>query len=130
MLLAFLLRILICQFPISPFMGRLSPTKSDRSFSHILSAIATKDSSICLENKHFFFQIYFSIFTRSFVDLPLCSHILATIYFAESINSQLGFWGIPCNSYFQFLFGFCNSQSIYPIYDRVLMGEYSTLNNM
>lgn len=29
-------------------------------------------------------------------------------YFAESINSDIGFYGFQCESYFQYVFGWCN----------------------
>lgn len=31
----------------------------------------------------------------------------APIYFAESISSETGFWGIRCENYFDFLIGRC-----------------------
>lgn len=47
---------------------------------------------------------YFSI---PISDQPLCSHMTAPSYFAESINSDLGFWGIRCKNYFDYLIGRC-----------------------
>ncbi|XP_055638674.1 phospholipase A1-like [Toxorhynchites rutilus septentrionalis] len=38
---------------------------------------------------------------------PLCSHMMAPIYFAESIASKIGFWATKCTSYFAYFFGFC-----------------------
>lgn len=42
-----------------------------------------------------------------FADQPLCSHMSAPNYFAESISSELGFWGVRCENYFDFLIGKC-----------------------
>lgn len=57
----------------------------------------------------------------------MCSHLLAAAYFAESIITKTKFYGIYCQSYFLYLFGFC--------YDEIeneldiprlgVMGEYS-----
>lgn len=33
--------------------------------------------------------------------------MLAPEYFAESISSDMGFWGWRCESYFQYVFGWC-----------------------
>lgn len=45
-----------------------------------------------------------------FVDRPLCSHLMATEYFAESIWSSTGFWGSKCLGYLQYMFGWCNDE--------------------
>uniref|UniRef100_A0A336LVZ1 CSON006087 protein n=1 Tax=Culicoides sonorensis TaxID=179676 RepID=A0A336LVZ1_CULSO len=42
---------------------------------------------------------------------PLCSHMLATEYFAESIWNSDGFWGLKCSGYLQYLFGWCPNNS-------------------
>jgi pancreatic lipase-related protein 2 len=39
-----------------------------------------------------------------------CSH-RAPDYFAESIQSKLGFWGFRCQSYIYYLFGMCKPSS-------------------
>ncbi|KAJ6646183.1 Lipase member H-A, partial [Pseudolycoriella hygida] len=44
-------------------------------------------------------------------NVPLCSHLLATVYFAESINSKIGFSGYRCSGYFNYFLGFCTPQS-------------------
>ncbi|XP_044733591.1 phospholipase A1-like [Chrysoperla carnea] len=36
-----------------------------------------------------------------------CNHHRAPLYFAESINSNLGFWGWPCTNFFMYLIGLC-----------------------
>ena len=33
---------------------------------------------------------------------------MAAVYFAESITTKNGFYGIPCPSYFNYFFGFCS----------------------
>lgn len=48
-----------------------------------------------------------------------CNHHRAPLYFAESINTDVGFWGWPCPSYFVFVFGRCP-----PIEPQILMGEH------
>ncbi|XP_053984239.1 phospholipase A1 VesT1.02-like [Hylaeus volcanicus] len=40
-----------------------------------------------------------------------CSHMRAVHYFAESINSQKGFWGLQCSDYNSFQQGICKKQS-------------------
>ncbi|KAG5680331.1 hypothetical protein PVAND_009842 [Polypedilum vanderplanki] len=40
-----------------------------------------------------------------------CSHHRAPDYFAESIQSTIGFWGWKCQSYFYYLFGMCTPTS-------------------
>lgn len=36
--------------------------------------------------------------------------MLSAAYFAESIISGVGFWGVQCPSYFQYIFGFCSDE--------------------
>lgn len=36
--------------------------------------------------------------------------MLSAAYFAESIISGVGFWGVKCPSYFQYIFGFCSDE--------------------
>ncbi|KAL0267541.1 UNVERIFIED_CONTAM: hypothetical protein PYX00_009786 [Menopon gallinae] len=50
-----------------------------------------------------------------------CNHVRAAYYFAESINSDVGFWGIPCGTYVTFYLGFCKADEE----SLVLMGEYT-----
>ncbi|XP_068086400.1 pancreatic lipase-related protein 3-like [Anabrus simplex] len=52
-------------------------------------------------------------------NVPLCSHMLAPVYFAESVQTPLGFWGTPCASYLQYTWGGCPDTE-----ERVLMGEH------
>lgn len=62
-----------------------------------------------------------------YIDENLCSHMLALEYFAESIESDTGFYGLKCESYFQYVFGWCNlKQKILNKMrniERVMMGE-------
>nr|XP_023024633.1 inactive pancreatic lipase-related protein 1-like [Leptinotarsa decemlineata] len=47
-----------------------------------------------------------------------CNHHRAPLYFAESINTDKGFWGWPCPSYFDYLLGRC------PPHDpQIIMGD-------
>lgn len=41
------------------------------------------------------------------IDPFACSHHRAADYFTESIQSDRGFWGWPCNSYISYLLGQC-----------------------
>ncbi|KAJ9580489.1 hypothetical protein L9F63_024332 [Diploptera punctata] len=52
----------------------------------------------------------------------LCSHLLVTIYFSESIDTELGFWGSPCSSIWYLLVGWCSDINI-PEDQKLLMGE-------
>lgn len=36
--------------------------------------------------------------------------MLSAAYFAESIISGVGFWGVQCSTYFQYIFGFCSDE--------------------
>ncbi|XP_058804306.1 uncharacterized protein LOC131671704 [Phymastichus coffea] len=47
-----------------------------------------------------------------------CDHHRAAMYFAESINSQIGFWGWPCAGFFAYLIGLCQ-----PRFPAVLAGD-------
>ncbi|OXU27375.1 hypothetical protein TSAR_013817 [Trichomalopsis sarcophagae] len=47
-----------------------------------------------------------------------CNHHRAAMYFAESINSQLGFWGWPCPGFLAYLLGLCP-----PRFPAILAGE-------
>ncbi|XP_043258017.1 uncharacterized protein LOC122400559 [Colletes gigas] len=44
-----------------------------------------------------------------------CSHYRAVLYYAESINSQTGFWGRLCDSYENYKEGDCNSEPQTPM---------------
>lgn len=44
---------------------------------------------------------------QSSLDPFACSHHRAADYFTESIQSDRGFWGWPCNSYINYLLGMC-----------------------
>ncbi|XP_017769255.1 PREDICTED: uncharacterized protein LOC108557306 [Nicrophorus vespilloides] len=48
-----------------------------------------------------------------------CNHHRAPFYFAESINSPLGFYGWPCVDYLSYVVGRCPPQE-----PQTLMGEY------
>lgn len=48
-----------------------------------------------------------------------CNHHRAPLYFAESINTETGFWGWPCPSYFVSIFGRCP-----PTEPQIIMGEH------
>lgn len=62
-----------------------------------------------------------------FADPPLCSHMLANTYFAESITSPVGFWGTSCPNYLQYAFGWCPlvNRLDPAAVSRVLMGEHT-----
>ncbi|XP_011332428.1 uncharacterized protein LOC105276481 isoform X2 [Ooceraea biroi] len=47
-----------------------------------------------------------------------CSHHRSTEYFAESINTKIGFWGWPCSGFLTYLLGLCP-----PRFPAVLMGD-------
>lgn len=76
---------------------------------------------------NFFHTFLLCFFHFSYLDENLCSHMLALEYFAESIESDIGFYGLKCASYFQYVFGWCNlKQKIrnkLRNIERVLMGE-------
>ncbi|KAK7792677.1 hypothetical protein R5R35_012521 [Gryllus longicercus] len=55
-------------------------------------------------------------------NVPLCSHLLANIYFAESIESDIGFWGTHCPSYYQYVVGWCSVLDSGS--ERVIVGEH------
>ncbi|XP_015838834.2 lipase member H-A [Tribolium castaneum] len=48
-----------------------------------------------------------------------CNHHRAPLYFAESITTQMGFWGWPCPSYTEYLIGRCP-----PKEPQIIMGEF------
>ncbi|XP_046388394.1 pancreatic lipase-related protein 2-like [Ischnura elegans] len=54
-------------------------------------------------------------------NIQLCSHVLSTYYFAESVDKKSpGFYGLSCPSYFLYVVGFCTpSAELY-----TMMGEY------
>ncbi|XP_012251299.2 lipase member H [Athalia rosae] len=47
-----------------------------------------------------------------------CNHHRAAVYFAESINSDIGFWGWPCPGLLSYLLGLCP-----PRFPAVLAGD-------
>jgi hypothetical protein len=57
-----------------------------------------------------------------FPDVPFCSHLHSAIYFAESVTSDVGFWGRPCASFWQYILGLCPGESV-PEEQQVLMGD-------
>ncbi|KAL1117788.1 hypothetical protein AAG570_004103 [Ranatra chinensis] len=62
-------------------------------------------------------------FCSSHKNPPLCSHMLAAKLFSESINSDIGIWGSPCQSFFQLMFGWCSYSPSNP--DNAVMGEHA-----
>ncbi|XP_049778093.1 inactive pancreatic lipase-related protein 1-like [Schistocerca cancellata] len=52
-----------------------------------------------------------------------CAHARAPEYFAESISSDEGFWGTPCDSWTQYLLNLCNNSG-----PKIEMGEHVPLN--
>lgn len=42
---------------------------------------------------------------------PLCSHLMANEYFAESIWTSSGFFGTICDDYIEFVFGWCEDDT-------------------
>ncbi|XP_054010936.1 uncharacterized protein LOC128893753 [Hylaeus anthracinus] len=44
--------------------------------------------------------------------LGFCSHFRAPYYFAESINSERGFWGVKCDNYEDYRAGKCKSNPV------------------
>ncbi|RZB39403.1 lipase member I-like [Asbolus verrucosus] len=49
---------------------------------------------------------------------PLCSHVMAGIYFAESINSDKNFIGLQCDNLANYVLGLCSNRA------KAVMGEY------
>lgn len=47
-----------------------------------------------------------------------CNHHRSAVYFAESVNSKIGFWGWPCSGLFSYLLGLCP-----PRFPAVLAGD-------
>ncbi|XP_047119446.1 pancreatic lipase-related protein 2-like isoform X2 [Schistocerca piceifrons] len=54
---------------------------------------------------------------------PVCSHLMSAVYFAESVESAAGFWGLPCPSYWQHTLGWCPDGE-QARKQAVLMGEH------
>ena len=48
-----------------------------------------------------------------------CNHQRAAIYFAESINSKIGFWGWSCSGFLKYSLGFCS-----PKLPKIQAGEH------
>lgn len=47
-----------------------------------------------------------------------CNHHRAAVYYAESVNSKIGFWGWPCPGFLAYLLGLCP-----PRFPAVLAGD-------
>nr|CAD7409626.1 unnamed protein product [Timema poppensis] len=48
--------------------------------------------------------------------------MLSPAYFAESVTSEVGFWGVACPGYFQHVLGWC-PDALTTLHQRVQMGE-------
>ncbi|XP_065215613.1 phospholipase A1 member A-like [Planococcus citri] len=58
--------------------------------------------------------------SNSLIETLSCDHTRVTPYFIESINTEAGFWAVPCPNRFFYAFGWCTpAESEY-----VLMGEH------
>ncbi|XP_069686187.1 pancreatic lipase-related protein 2-like [Periplaneta americana] len=55
-------------------------------------------------------------------NVPLCSHLLAPVYFAESVMSEVGFWAVPCPNIWHYIMGWCSMENA-DDKEKVLMGE-------
>ncbi|XP_063538222.1 pancreatic triacylglycerol lipase-like [Cydia strobilella] len=53
-----------------------------------------------------------------------CDHARAPAYYAESITTEVGFYGTKCHSWFSYMIGWCNGRSD----DDELYGEWMSLN--
>lgn len=60
-----------------------------------------------------------TFFKFVFLGFFACNHHRAPIYFAESINTQKGFYGWPCPSYASYVLGRCP-----PKEPQIIMGEH------
>ncbi|KAF7271111.1 hypothetical protein GWI33_015973 [Rhynchophorus ferrugineus] len=62
-----------------------------------------------------------------------CNHHRAPLYYAESINSDKGFWGWQCPSYQTYLFGGCPPNEVQVLLgesiDKALMGTYMVITS-
>ncbi|XP_026315683.1 pancreatic triacylglycerol lipase-like isoform X2 [Hyposmocoma kahamanoa] len=56
----------------------------------------------------------------------VCSHTRAVQYFAESINTKVGFYGMKCNTWFGYIIGLC--KLFHGNEAKKLFGEYVPLN--
>ncbi|KAK3909245.1 Pancreatic lipase-related protein 2 [Frankliniella fusca] len=58
-------------------------------------------------------------------NLPLCSHLLAPVYFSETILDETSHWGRQCPSYGHYAWGWCPNPSPHDIVNRpgMFMGE-------
>ncbi|XP_059046364.1 lipase member H-A-like [Achroia grisella] len=54
-----------------------------------------------------------------------CAHARAPAYYAESINTDVGFYGTKCYSWISYMIGWCE---LYDSSDDVLFGEYVPTN--
>lgn len=60
-------------------------------------------------------------FSNSIIRTLSCDHTKVTPYFIESINSEVGFWAVPCSNRFLYMLGLCDR----PLNEWVLMGEHA-----
>lgn len=58
--------------------------------------------------------------STSLIETLSCDHTKVTPYFIESINSDVGFWAVPCPNRFFYNFGWCTP----PDSEFILMGEH------
>lgn len=65
------------------------------------------------------FKILNIFFYDKYSGFFACNHHRAPLYFAESINTKSGFWGWPCPTYGEYLFGRCP-----PKEPQIIMGEH------
>lgn len=72
------------------------------------------------------YVIYIAIFVIIFSWLSLpgessCNHWRAPVYFGESINTKVGFYGRKCVSWVLHALGWCD---VFPSKQEMIMGEY------
>ncbi|XP_077287742.1 pancreatic lipase-related protein 2-like [Arctopsyche grandis] len=51
-----------------------------------------------------------------------CNHWRAVLYYAESINSNIGFFGMKCSSWIYYMLGWCTTDNST---EEMIMGEYT-----
>ncbi|KAE8752676.1 hypothetical protein FOCC_FOCC000798 [Frankliniella occidentalis] len=58
-------------------------------------------------------------------DIPLCSHLLAPVYFSETILDETSHWGRQCPSYAHYAWGWCPNPQPHEVgnHPGVFMGE-------
>ncbi|RZC34100.1 uncharacterized protein BDFB_009704, partial [Asbolus verrucosus] len=111
--------------PAGPgFLTAGSENKLDKSDAHFVDVLHTNSfvQGIVEESGHVDFYLNGGVIqpgcwaeNRFFA----CNHHRAPLYFAESINTQKGFWGWPCPSYTDYLLGRCP-----PKEPQIIMGEH------